>query len=418
MENVYLGRQPILEDGGKIFAYEILYRDSKKENAINDDRYASALVINSVLNKFGTRSLLGERKAFVKVDEKFLMHDLIFSIPNEFFVFCIFEDIELSERVIERIQQLYAKKYLLAINDTILHQDTINKYAPVFKELSYIKVDLDNDKELDADIQNMISLLRKEDIKVIGSKIEDASHYQKAKEYGCDFFEGYFFAKPNIVQNAKYEPTQMNILKLYNMLMTDTNIDEITSEFEKNHEVTIQLLQFINSGAFHFRNRISSIHHILTLIGRRPLSQWLMLMIYSKSLSKGKATEPLMLMVKNRTNLMESILKAIEPNVKSNMLGEAYFVGVLSLIDTIFGMELVDILEQMHISDEVKDALLRGKGKLGEIYMLVRDIEVFNTEAMRIFEERYKLKSGCIKDLVVESIEDVNSFENVISNVR
>jgi EAL and modified HD-GYP domain-containing signal transduction protein len=141
-------------------------------------------------------------------------------------------------------------------------------------------------------------------------------------------------------------------------------------------------------------------------------------MIYSKSLSRGKATEPLMLMVKNRTNLMESILKAIEPNVKSNMLGEAYFVGVLSLIDTIFGMELVDILEQMHISDEVKDALLRGEGKLGEIYMLVRDIEVFNTKSMKIFEERYKLKSGCIKDLVVESIEDVNSFENVISNVR
>lgn len=417
MENVYLGRQPILDDNGKIFAYEILYRDNKKDNSIDDNRYASALVINSVLNKFGTRSLLGNRRAFVKIDEKFLLHDIIFSIPNEFFVFCIFEDIELNERVVERIQQLHQKGYILAINDTILHQDTIKKYTPVFKELSYIKIDLDNDKEVDADTQNMISLLKQNDIQVIGSKIEDASHYQKAKEFGCELFEGYFFAKPNIVQNAKYEPSQMNILKLYNMLITDTNIDEITSEFEKNHEVTLQLLQFINSGAFHFRKRISSIHHILILIGRIPLSQWLMLMIYSKSLSKGKVVEPLMLMVKNRTNLMESILKTIEPNVKSNMLGEAYFVGVLSLVDTIFSVELVDILEHINISDEVKDALLKGDGKLGEIYMLVRDIEVFNTDAMETFEDKHNLKRGSIKDLVVKSIEDVNSFENAITNV-
>ena len=417
MENVYLGRQPILDDNGNIFAYEILYRDNKKENFINDNRYASALVINSVLNKFGTRSLLGNRRAFVKVDEKFLLHDIIFSIPNEFFVFCIFEDIELSEKIVERIEQLHQKDYILAINDTVLHQDTIEKYTPVFKELSYIKIDLDNDREVDANTHNIISLLKQNDIKVIGSKIENASHYQKAKEYGCDLFEGYFFAKPNIVQNAKYEPSQMNILKLYNMLITDTNIDEITSEFEKNHEITLQLLQFINSGAFHFRKRISSIHHILILVGRIPLSQWLMLMIYSKSLSKGKVVEPLMLMVKNRTNLMESILKTIEPNVKSNMLGEAYFVGVLSLLDTIFSVELVDILEHINISDEVKDALLKGDGKLGEIYMLVRDIEVFNTEAMEIFEDKHNLKRGSIKDLVVKSIEDVNSFENEITNV-
>ena len=200
MENVYLGRQPILDDNGKIFAYEILYRDNKKDNSIDDNRYASALVINSVLNKFGTRSLLGNRRAFVKIDEKFLLHDIIFSIPNEFFVFCIFEDIELNERIVERIQQLHKRDYILAINDTILHQDTIKKYTPVFKELSYIKIDLDNDREVDADTHNMISLLKQNDIKVIGSKIEDASHYQKAKEFGCDLFEGYFFAKPNIVQ--------------------------------------------------------------------------------------------------------------------------------------------------------------------------------------------------------------------------
>ncbi len=107
--------------------------------------------------------------------------------------------------------------------------------------------------------------------------------------------------------------------------MQDTNIDEITEEFEKNHALTIQLLQFINSGYFNFSKRISSIHHVLTLIGRVYLSQWLMLMVYSKSVSKSGGVSPLILMAKSRTELMEGFLKAINPNVKSDILGEAYF---------------------------------------------------------------------------------------------
>ncbi|MEA2092204.1 MAG: EAL domain-containing protein, partial [Campylobacterota bacterium] len=260
MENVYLGRQPILDDKGNLFAYEVLYRDSEKESHFSDNRFASASVINSVLNKFGTHSLLGNRRAFVKIDEKFLLSDLIFSVPKEFFVFSIFDDVEMSEKVVERMQQLHAKGYLLAINNVTISVEKMQEYAKVFKELSFVKVNLD--QIIDLKTKEMISELKIHNIKVIGSKIEDNIHYKRARELGCDMFQGYFFAKPNIIENAKYEPSQIKVLKLYNLLISDANIDEITSEFENNYEITVQLLQFINSGAFHFRNRISSIHHI------------------------------------------------------------------------------------------------------------------------------------------------------------
>ncbi|MDQ7066780.1 MAG: HDOD domain-containing protein [Sulfurimonas sp.] len=233
---------------------------------------------------------------------------------------------------------------------------------------------------------------------------------KKQKKLGCDWFQGYFFAKPKILENAKYEPSQMAVLKLYNLLMQDVNIDEIAKEFEVNHEITVQLLQFINSGSFSFRNKISSIHHVLTLVGRIPLGQWLMLMIYSKSVSKDKKS-PLMLMVKHRTELMESILTALEPNVRSNMLGEAYFVGVLSLIDTVFGVELEILLAQMNISQEVREAILNEKGTLGEIFKLVKDIEKFDSYAVDVFEKKHTLDRGSIEQIVFQAMQDVNSFE-------
>lgn len=410
MQSVYLGRQPIIDEKSDLYAYEVLYRNHEKKSEINSDRYASASVVSSVLNKFGTRNLLGDRRAFVKIDDKFLLNDMIFSIPKEFFIFSLLESVEITPRVKERVAELSNEGYLLAINDVVLTSQTMQKYANIFKYISHIKIRIDTN--ISVGIEEMIKQLKANNIKVVATKIEDSKQYVIAKTLGCEYFQGYFFAEPKIVENAKYEPSQLNILHLYNLLLEDTSIDELTKEFENNHEITLQLLQFINSGAFHFKKKISSIHHILVLMGRMPLAKWLMLMIYSKSVSKVKERSPIMLLVKNRTELMENILKALQPNVKSNMLGEAYFVGVLSHIDTIFSEKLEIILEDMNISQDVKNALLKDEGILGEIYALIREIEDFNTQAINTFEETYCLQSGVLKKIILDSIESVNKFEN------
>ncbi|WP_457745117.1 EAL and HDOD domain-containing protein [Sulfurimonas sp.] len=410
MENVYLARQSIVDKESNICAYEILYRDMNKESVIHGDRYASATVISNILNRFGTKKLLEDKRGFVKIDEKFLMNDIIFSVPKEFFVFDLFASVELNERVVERIEQLHKQGYVLGVNDTVLNLEIFAKYSNILRELTFFKVDFD--KAIDEDVGLYIKELKKYDIQVIASKIEDHESYEKAKSLGADCFQGYFFAKPKILENTKYEAAQLNVFKLYNLLMQDTNIDEITSEFEKNPEITIQLLQFMNSGAFHFRNKISSIHHVITLMGRMTLGKWLMLMIYSKSLSKNKEHEPLMLMVQNRTELMQLILKEVEPTVRSNRLGEAYLVGVLSLIDTVFGMKIEDIIEGINISDSVKDALLQHKNIFGEILQTIQYIENSNFEGVAKFEKKNSLEKEAISRVVLQAIENVNKFNH------
>lgn len=412
MSNIFLARQPIVDSNEKTCAYEILYRDKTQHSNIDNDRQASASVINDVLNTFGTKELLGKYKAFINIDEKFLMNDLIFTIPNEFFIFSLFENIPMTDRTIERIQQLKQKGYQLCVNE--LTSENVEKYTPVLQEIAYVKIDFE--ENVFEGIKNLTAQLKRSGITVIGTKLESREHYQLAKENGCDWFEGYFFAAPKIVEKSGYEPSQMHILKLYKLLMQDTNIDEITKEFESNHELTVHLLQFINSGYYSFKNRISSIHHILVLVGRVPLSQWLMLLIYSKSVSKDDTSKsPLMLMVKSRTELMQKVLKIIVPDVKSNILGEAYFVGVLSLMNTIFSVDLEKILYDFNVSLEVKNAILYDEGTLGDIFALVRGIEAFDTNVISEFEELYGLEGNIIKNIVLQTIQEVNSFEHPAS---
>ena len=137
-----------------------------------------------------------------------------------------------------------------------------------------------------------------------------------------------------------------------------------------------------------------------------------MLMIYSKSVTTTNTVPPLILMVRNRTELMQNLLKALKPDVKSNALGEAYLVGVLSLIDTVFHTELSEILENIYISDIAKKALLYDEGTLGMLYKLVRDVEEFNISSIDSFSNKYKIAQQDLQELILNSIEDVDKFES------
>lgn len=403
MEHVYIGRQVILDKNSDIFAYELLYRDTHQEGHVRNDRCASSTVIHHVLNLFGADEILGDKKAFIKIDEKFLLSDLIWSVPSKFFIFSLFEKVEMNERVIERIEQLYDKGYELAVSDAHLDIESFVTYNEVFRKFSYFKVDFT--KEDTSQLSQLIEALQEGHIKVVCSKIDTYDKYQIAQDAGCDYFQGYFFAKPKLMKRKNIEPTRIDVLRLYNLLMQDVNIDEITDEFEKSPEVTVQLLQFINSSAFHFSKPIASIHHVITLLGRIKLAEWLMLMIYSKSVGTNIKKNPLIEMVLMRTKLMETITKLLVPDAGSNLLGEAYFTGMLSLIDTVLDLNLQELLEKISISDDVRNALLYEKGLLGDIFQVVKAIEKFDVDAVMRFERTNNLPKGSIKNALLSCME-------------
>ncbi|MBD3797273.1 MAG: hypothetical protein IE887_05960 [Campylobacterales bacterium] len=87
------------------------------------------------------------------------------------------------------------------------------------------------------------------------------------------------------------------------------------------------------------------------------------------------------------------------------MLGEAYFVGILSLLDVVFGAPLDELLDRLHISDEVKYAILSKKGLLGDIFQVVQDIESFNVEGIMTFETKYGLDHKGIQKAVEECMQ-------------
>ncbi|MCW9026730.1 MAG: diguanylate phosphodiesterase, partial [Thiovulaceae bacterium] len=87
--STYIAKQPILDTNGEVFAYELLYRDTEVSSNIKNRKQATVSVLSSAINKFGVNKLLGEHKAFVKADPEFIMHNVIETIPKEYFIFAL-----------------------------------------------------------------------------------------------------------------------------------------------------------------------------------------------------------------------------------------------------------------------------------------------------------------------------------------
>jgi c-di-GMP-related signal transduction protein len=59
---------------------------------------------------------------------------------------------------------------------------------------------------------------------------------------------------------------------------------------------------------------------------------------------------------------------------------EAFMVGILSLLDTLYGVPLDDLVRRMHLSENVSTALVRREGPFGGLLRLVEHMERFEVD--------------------------------------
>ncbi len=407
-EYFYLARQAILDKNNSIMAYELLYRDSEHHTNINNARHATASVLVNVLNQSGLKSIVGKHLTFINVDDSFLRHDFIESIPSATFVFELTATSTLDERTVESVEQLYRKNYRFSLDlDSYRKMGILKELAPY---LSYVKIDAEK-FEVEF-LEAFIKEFRGSRINFIASKVEEEKTFEKFQKAGCSAFQGYYFAKPKIIKNKKLDTKQAALFRLCNVIQSGASISEIVQAFEESPAITLQLLQFINSGAFHFRNRITSVHQLITLLGRNTLVQWLMLLLYSKSFNNDtKDQSPLILMVKQRTEIMVNLMKIIKKSSSQTEQSEAYFVGILSLMDTLMHISLRELVSEFHVGAEVRDALFSRSGLLGELYSVTLAIEKLETERINAFINKYGVSRGEFEKTTLKAFEETAMLE-------
>ncbi len=404
-KNFYIAKQPIVTLENEIFGYELLFREIDQQGEIkpnfDDELLATAKVVVNALNHFGITSLTDNTRAFINIDEELLMDSLIFNIPKKYFVLEILEDTHITDKSIERIKKLKEYGYELAIDDVHCGNGFIERFSPIFQYIDFLKLDVSLIKK--GTLDNYISYFKNYSFKLLAEKVETKEDFELYKSYGCTLFQGYFFAKPYIINRKSFDPKYKRLFQLINMLDDNTiDTETITQMLEKEIALSIQLLRYINSCHIGTKKEIKSIKQAITLIGRKPLKQWLLLIAFSKSSASDENPNknPILDLAITRAKIMSELAKKI-PQIED--YHEASFTGILSLVDIVLKIPMPNILKEINIDKSIEDAILKHTGVLGELLSLIISIEKFDMKEATKYLKKLDLTYTQLSDILDKS---------------
>lgn len=369
-DNFFLARQPILNRGQRLVAYELLFRDARVRNEahITDDAEATATVIAHA-SELGMEHVVGDQMAFVNVDAIGLMSDFIRFLPNDKVILEILETVKATPEILDRIRELKQAGFKFALDDVIGQSEDVQKFQPL---CDVIKVDI---KEMQpGTLPALTRVLKNPKQKLLAEKVETMEEFQQCMELGFEYFQGYYFARPVILSGKKISPSQRSVLHLLDLLNTDASSHEIERSVKHDALITLNLLRLVNTPAVGARYRINSVGHALMVLGRRQLKRWLQILLYVKNGGAQEFTSPLLQLATTRGKTMELMVEHLRPGQRvSADIG--FTVGVMSLMDTLFSIHMRDVLESVNVLDEVRAALLHRSGDYGSMLSLIEHIE-------------------------------------------
>ncbi len=364
VKDFFLGRQPILNREQSLFAYELLFRSAKTAGATVDDDLSATASVISHANELGMEQVIGDRIGFINVDAAVLLSDIVQVLPPKKVMLEILETVKATPELLERIVQLQKLGYRFALDDVIHDTPDVQQFLPL---VEVVKIDI-----MGMQMSQLASLsarfkgLQK---KTLAEKVETQTEFEQCLNFGFDYFQGYYFAKPVVLTGKKIAPSELAILQLLGLINSDADNAVIERNIKQDATLSLNLLRLVNTPAAGAKSQIDTLGQALTILGRRQLQRWLQILLYAKPGKTGSFESPLLQMATTRGKLLELMALKLQPGNRT--AGEtAFMVGIMSLMDVLFQMPMEEVLTKLAVAPEVSEALLYRRGWYGDMLKL------------------------------------------------
>ena len=156
--NTFVGRQPILDQHGDIYGYELLYRNSYKNffPNVNPEQATIGLLVNTFLT-LGIDKVAGNRLSFINFTGELLAQDLFTNLDPERVVIEVLENVEITASLLTKLRHLKEMGFKIALDDFIL-QEQYSIHSQLFNIVDFIKVDyVDTTPAVRLEIENSLN---------------------------------------------------------------------------------------------------------------------------------------------------------------------------------------------------------------------------------------------------------------------
>ncbi|MER0203125.1 MAG: HDOD domain-containing protein [Nitrosomonas sp.] len=372
---VYLGRLPILDNKQNLVAYELLFRsDQHNVVTITDNSAASANVIIDTYGQLGIENVIGKRRGFIKVDDKLLLNDTICMLPKKHVVLEILRSVDINDEIIQRCSFLKQKGYQLALSN-VTHLDA--RFDRIMPLINVVKINITALNQ--QDLLSLVKRLRRWPVLLLAEKVESQEIARNCIALNFQMLQGFYFAKPEIISGKRIDPSKLSLLKLLLLVVRESEVGEIENELKYQPGLSYNLLRMVNSAANGLPSTINSIKRAIMILGRKQLQRWVQILLYAAKQRDGSTSDALMQTATVRGKLLESIAIADRPHDKNHQ-DRAFMVGVLSLLDTLLGIEMSELVSTLSIQKDMSEALLKRRGSLGYQLALIEAYEKGESE--------------------------------------
>src|ERR1700740_570042 len=392
--NRFLARQPILTRNRKFFAYEILSRYGP-ENYCRP-KAQSPVSVNAMDELFlmGVRTMTEGLPAFLNCTREFLLNDYLTLMPKELVVGEILETVQADAEVLAACHRMKEQGYRLALDDYC----DVPEMQPLLAIADFVKIDmlLTGFPEQ----ERVVKACHQRKIPVVAEKVETDEQFRRCMEIGYDYFQGYFFCRPQIVARRSVPANKAIYLQLLQAANEPVfDLHKISMLFRRDVSLSYRLLRHLHSAVVGFQAEVRSIPHALTLLGEQPMRKWISLV--SVAGLGDEVADGLLRLRLLRAIFCELIGQKIGMLHDTN---ELFLLGLLSVMDALLNMRMADILKEIPVNEDIKKALLGKSSRYRPIFEVALDYESGTWEQLAHSARHIGLHEEFLPDLYMRSV--------------
>lgn len=402
-EAVFIARQPIFTARQDVWGYELLFRSSGTAQTaqVTDQDLATSQVVADGFTLARPGLGVGQR-LLINFPERLLLRETPQALPPELCVVEILETVSPTPEVLQKLRRLKSDGYTVAMDDYAGEPEL----EPFLDLADILKVDI---LALDADPERIRAALDKAGgrrLRLLAEKVETEAVFHDCVQLGFELFQGFFFARPEILPGRKVPAGMSARLGLLRELSSpDFSPERVAEIINTDPSLSYRLFRYVNSAAFGLRARVDSVSHAVNLIGQRPLTRWLQAVILADLNPSPRAAEVSFLSLQ-RARFLELLAERIPMPPHG-----AFTLGLFSLLDSLLRVPMPEILRELPLDEGIADALLgRAAGHLGLALELSRgyeqgDVKAIATASAGLGLDRTVADKACIAAL--EWVQDV-----------
>lgn len=392
-----MARQPIFNLAGDVEGYELLYRRGQQSVAAegaSTGQMSVDVIIQSLLEIGLERITLG-RAAYLNFSRQMLVSDFYDLLDRRSVVIEVLEDVPGDAEVVDVCDRLMRRGYQIALDDFVPGdgRDVLLDFA------SIVKIDVLNRSE--EELRAVVTPLAKRKVRLLAERVETAEVRTMCEGLGFQLFQGYFFARPELIAKRGTSVDQMLIIQLMNLLADENAGDaELEEAFRRDPSLSHKLLRMVNAASYGTHG-LESILQAIRLLGRIALHRWLAVLLISSFARRGGVDTELVHAAILRARFCERMGDA----TRKAPPGTLFMIGLFSRMDALFGAPMDDVLSEVHLAPEVKMALLRREGPYAGWLKLAEAYETADWDAMAGIAAALGISTLDVPGLYFESLE-------------